>query len=290
MDFREQFQNVEEVLNRFPIEVRENYDTNKKTLIIEQDKNLKKLGVYDILKNKITLRNPFTLEHELFHMASSNREKFGMEFTQNFCIGGGVSYYRSNGKGPIYGQGLSEGFVQSLANMAKMRGRGYIFETYIVDFLVSIYGVDLYCFSLKNDPMGFYEYGSKNIHVLRKYLDLYCFCLDGYDELSKKSADSSELDTKLESILLMMKLTIQDIITEYNLCKYEPLITRRRFKEQIEEIFDDTIFWEFYELLPIRDKLAKEVMRMIHTDLVSTSYIIQEKAQKIKKFLHFLKY
>ena len=64
-------------------------------------------------------------------------------------------------------------------------------------------------------------------------------------------------------------------------------VNRKRFKGQTVQIFDDTVFWEFYELLSIRDKVSLEIIKMIHTDLVSTQYFIQENYQKIKKFLHF---
>lgn len=287
MDYENQLKDVEEVLGRFSVDARENYYTNKKTLMLEQDINLNLVGCYDILKNQITLRNPAALKHELFHMASSDRKKFGTEFIQDFCLGGGVSYYRNNGTSSLYGKGFSEGFVQSLANMANMPARGYIFETYIINLLVAIYGRDLYCFPLKNDPVGFYGYCSDNIFHLRENLDIYDFSVDCYDDAREKSSDSSELDDKLEKISLFMKLSIQDVIMEYNICKYQPQITRRGFKEQIEQIFDDTVFWEFYELLPIRDKVNQEVIKMIRAELVPAKYIIQEKTQKIKKFLHF---
>lgn len=285
-----QIKDVEEVLNQFPMDARDNYYTNKETLMIEHDMNLNVVGCYDILKNKVTLRNSSALKHELFHMASVNREKFGTEFVKNFCLGSGVSYYRGNRTGPLYGKGFNEGFVQGLAEMAKMQKRGYVFETYIINLLVSIYGRNLYCFSLKNDPVGFYGYCSENIFHLRENLDLYEFSVDCYDEAKEKGSNSSELDEKLEKISLFIKLSIQDMITEYNICKYQPQMNRRRLKEQIEQILDDTVFWEFYELLPIRDKVSQEVIRMIHTDLVPKKYIIQEKTQKIKKFLHFSQY
>ena len=290
MDYEDQLRDVEEVLNKFPIDAREIYNTNKETLIIKQDSNLNVRGQYDIVQNKITIKELAALKHELFHMASDNREKFGTEFIQNFCLGGGVSYYRSNATGSNYGTGLTEGFVQSLANMANMPARGYIFETYIINLLVSIYGRDLYCFPLKNDPIGFYGYCTQNIPHLREDLDVYGFSVDCYDDAREEGSNRSELNEKLEKISLFMKLSIQDMITEYNICEYQPQITRRRFKEQMEQIFDDTAFWEYYELLPIKDKVSQEVMRMIRTDLVPAKYIIQEKTQKIKKFLHFSEY
>lgn len=290
MNYEDQLRDVEEVLNEFPIDARKIYNTNKETLVIEQDSNLNFRGQYDIIQNRITIKDPSALKHELFHMASDNRKKFGTEFIPDFCLGGGVSYYRSNGTGSLYGKGFTEGFVQSLADMANMPTRGYLFETYIINLLVSIYGRDLYCFPLKNDPVGFYGYCSENIPHLREDLDVYGFSVDCYGEAWGKGSNSSELNDKLEKISLFMKLSIQDMITEYNICAYQPQITRRGFKEQMEQIFDDTFFWEYYELLPIKDKVSQEVIRMIRTDLVSTKYIMQEKTQKIKKFLHFSKY
>lgn len=288
MGFEEQFQNVEEVLNKFPIEARENYDTNKKTLKIEYDDNLTVDGRYYITSNRIILKNKIALKRELFHMACSNRKKQGTEFINNFRLSSEVSYFRSNGTGPLYGEGFSEGFVQSLANISNIEGRNVIFETYIIDLLVSIYGDYLYSFPLKNDPVGFYQYCSENMNHLRDSLDLYVFCLKRCKE-EKKNSDN-KIQDKLESILLFMKLAMKDIITEYNICKYQPQITRSGLRENMEKIFDDTIFWEAYELLPIKNSLIDEIEKIIHKELVPKRYSFSEKAQKMKKFLHFCKY
>lgn len=282
MDYEGQMKDVEEVLSKFPIDARENYYRNKETLQIDYLPNLDVAGSYEIVDNRIKLREPLVLEHELFHMATSDKSIFEKNIGEGLFYCAGLSYFdRSN---ICYGVGLDEGFVESLAEMAEMGGRGNVFEAYIANLLVSIYGEILYTFPLTNNFVGFYDCCSKNIQNLRKSLDFYHMYITQYNK--KLDLDIDKSNPYLYVISKDISSSIKNVVIEYNSYK-KPHVTRIELKNQMEKLLEDKKFWEFYRLLPIKDTVEQEIASIISTELISKKYMIQEKAQKIKKFLHF---
>lgn len=97
------------------------------------------LGYYMVRNNKITLLKDFntnTIIHELFHMASSYRDKKN-----------DVSYsgFRQKGKGIDLGNGINEGYTELLANRYSniVDSNCYIFESEAAKILEKIIGKDL---------------------------------------------------------------------------------------------------------------------------------------------------
>lgn len=161
MSYNNYFKLVENVLEKFPSDCRENYYENKKSVVIEtKEKYLKSIyGDYDHEKNEITLYDESALPHEAFHMGFRDKDKVNKKIYEDKDIHyeNGISYsFIQNSKKIICGKGLTEGFAECLSRKCGLL-KGQDLYCYFTDLLISIYGEDIIYYVLKNDPVGFYS-------------------------------------------------------------------------------------------------------------------------------------
>lgn len=266
MNISEKIKNVEKVINTFPEECRKNFYENIQTLAFEKrDYFNGATGSYIYDENKIIYVEEESIEHELFHMASSNREKCKTKITENICLGNGIQY-RLEGENSFHNIGLNEGFIENLARKSNNNSCGRSFECFISGLLISIYGEKLYKFVLTNDPIGFHKYCSNNIWNLSHALDLYDKSLNAIEVV--RSSKNSKLNgkTKKEHSQILMDIvlasiveSIKYIIIEYNSCE-KAKISREELKEKIELYYANKSFLVFGNACKFLKTKIKEVI------------------------------
>lgn len=274
----EKMNQVEKVLSEFSKEAQINYYINKETLKIGMCKKLENaLGTYDAYDNVIRLARNESFEHELFHMAFNNRNKYLTEIRPSIFLGNGVTYIEENGK--THGMGLTEGLAESLAVKSKNNSKGRFFQYQIINILVSIYGNEVYEFALKNDPIGFYEFFSNNIETIRDSLDLYTEILSTVNSLSEKNKEKELEEYEKNVIRQVFKVyvpniiyeCINGIINEYNVCE-NPNITRIELQKQIKDILSSEKFEVMKYSNIFKINLIEEIDKLIDTKLIIKNY------------------
>ena len=282
MKLEDRIKSVEEVLIAFPKEAQENYYKNKQTLEIEMTSSHNSSGTYYVDDNKIVLKTDKALEHELFHVASTDRDRIRTEISEGIILRDGVTFATSEGY--LHGYGLTEGLVESLARKTRTKDDfARSFEAYIVDLLISIHGEKLYYYLLTNNPYRFYKsFNEENICLICNSLDLYedifeekLPALLSLDSETTRNAVAIVTASMVKDLSNTQTQAITGVIREYN--NYDnPKVTRIEFKKQIEEYFHNSTFLTDSKLIQaIGTNLRKEIEEIVDTELMQKKRIKQ---------------
>ena len=277
------FKKVEEVLDRFPNDCRVNYYENKKSLKIDRQtvifNNL--YGTYDDKENEIILYRESSLPHELFHVAFRDEKKVDKKIFEDaiVCYGNGISYSKpENDRTIIRGEALTEGFAEYLARMC-CESKGRAIEYFFTDLLISIYGEEIICYALKNDPVGFYGDERFNAIMLLSTTFDYLFDFSECVKTISRNADNFNKvfnEGTLDEKQKLMK-TIFDVkqgfktnlvelfdilVKEYNNCN-EPKISKEDFIKKMEEFINGEEYQMFFILDDNIINMKKEIKKIL---------------------------
>lgn len=274
---------VEKLLESYPVRWRRNYYNNKKTLKINKlDSILGTVyGKYDEEKNLITLYNDTALIHELFHSCFRDGEKLNKQVDE-FYYSNGITMKNKNNN-IKYGVALTEGFVEYLSRKISI-SKGYDFEYFIVDLLISIYGEDILKYPFTNDVIGFYEderfYKIVDLLLNLDLYQTYYRTIKEYIEYSKiiiekkdKKTDKGiklvkeimdEINKMIKELYNSIIKCINLIIKEYKNCKC-PMIEKEDF------------------VLKLRQYLVNPDYQVVVTLLMLNKCDLNKKVQKILK-------
>jgi len=277
------FEKVEQVLLRFPLDCRRNYDGNKQTLkIICHEPVMNTVyGTYDHEKNIIDLYRKDALPHELFHMAFRDDSKVGKKIweDEDMVYENGVSFsFMCNGNKVIYGKGATEGFAEWLSRLCGSC-KGKSFQYYFIDLLISIYGEDIIEYALRNDTVGFFSYYrfhdihkfvreldeldnfSRGIKLISEFRDVY------NDVFENGSIEAKQRCAKLiaevrfgikNSLVELFKL----ILLEYECCD-SPKINFNEFCNKLEDFLINSDYSFIFYLDDKCFSIKKEIEDMI---------------------------
>ena len=279
---------VEKLLESYPVKWRRNYYNNKKTLKINKIDELDSIlgivcGRYDEEKNLITLYNDTAIIHELFHSCFRDAEKLNKQVDD-------FEWYYSNGiamknktNNIKYGLALTEGFVEYLSRKISS-SKGYVFEYFIVDLLISIYGEDILKYPFTNDVIGFYEderfYKIENLlfeldsyqsyrRTIRRYIEYSKVIIEKADKKTDKEIKlvkeiMDQINKMIKELYNSIIKCINIIIKEYKNCKC-PMIEKEDF------------------VLKLRQYLVNPDYQVIVTLLALNKCDLNKKVQKILK-------
>lgn len=279
---------VEKLLESYPVRWRRNYYNNKKTLKINKIDELDSLlgivcGKYDEEKNLITLYNDKAIIHELFHSCFRDAEKLNKQVDD-------FEYYYSNGiamknknNNIKYGLALTEGFVEYLSRKISSF-KGYVFEYFIVDLLISIYGEEILKYPFTNDVIGFYEderfYKIVDLllnldlyqtyyRTIKEYIEYSEIIIEKKDKKTDKGIKlvkeiMDEINKMIKELYNSIIKCINLIIKEYKNCKC-PMIEKEDF------------------VLKLRQYLVNPDYQVVVTLLMLNKCDLNKKVQKILK-------
>ena len=138
---RKEFSKVRNFLSIFGMSTK-NFDKNLESLIIEENKNTG--SAFDVKRNQINNSgNENDLIHELFHMASFNKDNntFGSVSLNNH-----------------FGESLNEGITDLFTYLVDEKYEvKYPMEVYVTSVLNDFYGNEFIDFHFKGDTKGLYE-------------------------------------------------------------------------------------------------------------------------------------
>lgn len=274
---------VEKLLESYPVKWRRNYYNNKKTLKINKlDSILGTVyGKYDEEKNLITLYNDTALIHELFHSCFRDGEKLNKQVDE-FYYSNGITMKNKNNN-IKYGVALTEGFVEYLSRKISI-SKGYDFEYFIVDLLISIYGEDILKYPFTNDVIGFYEderfYKIVDLllnldlyqtyyRTIKEYIEYSEIIIEKKDKKTDKGIKlvkeiMDEINKMIKELYNSIIKCINLIIKEYKNCKC-PMIEKEDF------------------VLKLRQYLVNPDYQVVVTLLMLNKCDLNKKVQKILK-------
>ncbi len=277
------FKKVEEILDKFPNDCRVNYYENKKSLKIDRQtvifNNL--YGTYDDKTNEIILYRESSLPHELFHVAFRDGKKIEKKIfdDSNVYYGNGISYSKpENDRTIIRGKALTEGFAEYLSRMC-CDAKGRSIEYFFTDLLISIYGEEIICYTLKNDPVGFYGDERFNaIMLLSTTFDyLYDFsegiktisrCIDKFNKVFNEGTldDKQKLMKTIFDVKQGFKTNLVELfeilVEEYDNCN-EPKIYKEDFVKKMEVFINSEEYQYFFILDDNIKNIKKEIKKII---------------------------
>ncbi len=276
---------VEKLLESYPVKWRRNYYNNKKTLKINKlDSILGTVcGKYDEEKNLITLYNDTALIHELFHSCFRDDEKLNKQVDNfEFYYSNGITMKNKNNN-IKYGVALTEGFVEYLSRKISC-SKGYDFEYFIVDLLISIYGEDILKYPFTNDILGFYK--DKRFYkivdlllnldlyqtyyrTIKEYIEYSEIIIEKKDKKTDKGIKlvkeiMDEINKMIKELYNSIIKCINLIIKEYKNCKC-PMIEKEDF------------------VLKLRQYLVNPDYQVVVTLLMLNKCDLNKKVQKILK-------
>lgn len=271
---------VEKLLESYPVRWRRNYYNNKKTLKINKlDSILGTVyGEYNEEKNLITLYNDTALIHELFHSCFRDGEKLNKQVDE-FYYSNGITMKNKNNN-IKYGVALTEGFVEYLSRKISSF-KGYVFEYFIVDLLISIYGEEILKYPFTNDVIGFYEderfYKIENLLFELDSYRTYYKTIGEYVEYSKviieknKKTDKeiklvkeilAEINKMIKELYNSIIKCINLIIKEYKNCKC-PMIEKEDFVLKLRQSLVNPDYQDIVTLLMLNKcDLNKKVQKI----------------------------
>lgn len=274
---------VEKLLESYPVRWRRNYYNNKKTLKINKlDSILGTVyGEYNEEKNLITLYNDTALIHELFHSCFRDGEKLNKQVDE-FYYSNGITMKNKNNN-IKYGVALTEGFVEYLSRKISI-SKGYDFEYFIVDLLISIYGEDILKYPFTNDVIGFYEderfYKIVDLllnldlyqtyyRTIKEYIEYSEIIIEKKDKKTDKGIKlvkeiMDEINKMIKELYNSIIKCINLIIKEYKNCKC-PMIEKEDF------------------VLKLRQYLVNPDYQVVVTLLMLNKCDLNKKVQKILK-------
>lgn len=272
---------VEKLLESYPVRWRRNYYNNKKTLKINKlDSILGTVyGEYNEEKNLITLYNDTALIHELFHSCFRDGEKLNKQVDE-FYYSNGITMKNKNNN-IKYGVALTEGFVEYLSRKISI-SKGYDFEYFIVDLLISIYGEDILKYPFTNDVIGFYEderfYKIVDLllnldlyqtyyRTIKEYIEYSEIIIEKKDKKTDKGIKlvkeiMDEINKMIKELYNSIIKCINLIIREYKNCKC-PMIEKEDF------------------VLKLRQYLVNPDYQVVVTLLMLNKCDLNKKVQKI---------
>ena len=272
---------VEKLLESYPVKWRRNYYNNKKTLKINKlDSILGTVcGEYNEEKNLITLYNDTALIHELFHSCFRDGEKLNKQVDE-FYYSNGITMKNKNNN-IKYGVALTEGFVEYLSRKISV-SKGYDFEYFIVDLLISIYGEDILKYPFTNDILGFYKdkrfYKIVDLLLNLDLYQTYYRTIKEYIEYSKviieknKKTDKGiklvkeimdEINKMIKELYNSIIKCINLIIKEYKNCKC-PMIEKEDFVLKLKQYLVNPDYQVVVTLLALNKcDLNKKIQKIL---------------------------
>ena len=236
-------------------------------------------GEYNEEKNLITLYNDTALIHELFHSCFRDGEKLNKQVDE-FYYSNGITMKNKNNN-IKYGVALTEGFVEYLSRKISSF-KGYVFEYFIVDLLISIYGEEILKYPFTNDVIGFYEderfYKIENLLFELDSYRTYYKTIGEYVEYSKviieknKKTDKeiklvkeilAEINKMIKELYNSIIKCINLIIKEYKNCKC-PMIEKEDFVLKLRQSLVNPDYQDIVTLLMLNKcDLNKKVQKIL---------------------------